>query len=61
MKPNYPKQRAKKAKKRNLKYLLLLNQVESNKISVMVTAFTPYTSVRKINRKYNNELAFSFQ
>ena len=48
---NYQKQRGKKQKKQNLKYLLLLNQVKSNPISVMVTSFTPYTPVRKINRK----------
>ena len=39
--------------KNELKYALLLNQVESNKISVVVTPFTPYIPIRKINRKYN--------
>ena len=37
--------------KNELKYALLLNQVESNKISVVVTPFTPYIPIRKINRK----------
>ena len=48
---NYHKQLSRKQKKHNLKYVLLLNQVKSNPISVMVTSFTPYTPVRKINRK----------
>ena len=39
--------------KNELKYALLLNQVESNKISVVVTPFTPYIPIRKINRKYH--------
>ena len=36
-----------------LKYMLLMNQVESRKVSIRVTPFTPYSTIqhRRINRK----------
>ena len=40
-----------------LKYMLLMNQVESRKVSIRVTPFTPYSTIqhRRISRKLHFE------